>query len=330
MMIVRIGSSLRLAETWLTRFQPALSEGELGRPVPLRNRLLIALGITVISSLLCWRVLERFGFGGGDFGWAMRAAFDLLAGRDPYDYPFNSYAIPYPLTAAFWGLPFIGFSPELGGGLFFGLSSGLLAFGLTRFGYRRLLIFLSYPYFAALVAAQWSPLLMAAGFFPLLFPVILAKPHIGLVIFFNYLTRLGFWLCVMLGILSLSLMPDWPWRWLSQTGEFQNFFPVLLLPGPLLLLALLDHKRRDARLLLMAALIPQRWFYDNFILWLIPKSTREILLTCVISWSIGVWRWSIGVPDNITQVGRMSVLFVYLPMLGIILWRWGMRRRRLL
>lgn len=315
------------------RLQPTPSIQQSKARVPLVNRILISLGVMLASALVCWRVLDKFDLAGADFYWAVRAAGDLLTGRDPYNYPFHSYAIPYPLPAAFVGLPFVPFSPEVGAGLFFGISSGLLAFGITRYGYQRLLIFLSYPYFAALTMAQWSPLLMAGAFLPILLPAILVKPHIGLPIGLNYLTRRGFWLSLGVGILSLIIMPTWPWRWLNQVGNFQNFIPLLLFPGPVLLLALLNHRDRDARLLLLATILPQRWFYDNFILWLIPKSRRELLATAVISWGVGIWRWFV-MPEVIEQVGRMAVWFFYLPMLGVLLLRWrpvgGWRLEKLL
>ena len=60
-------------------------------------------------------------------------------------------------------------------------------------------------------------------------------------------------------------------------------FPILLWPGPLLVLALWKYRDRDARFLFLSALMPQRWFYDSLTLWLIPKSRREIVWTVFLS-----------------------------------------------
>ncbi len=270
--------------------------------------------------LMCWCILDRFEVGAHDFGWCLRAASDLLAGRDPYASPFDSYKIPYPLPAAFFGLPFVSLPPEWAASLFFGLSSGLLAFGLTKDGYTRLFVFLSFPYFSALITAQWSPLLMASAFLPYLLPVVLAKPHVGLPIAVTYVTRTGFWITVAFGLLTLIVMPTWPLRWIGQTGEFQNFIPLLLFPGVVLLSALLNYRDPDARLLLIASILPQRWFYDNFILWLIPRSLMEVLLTTLLSWVVGFWRWFF-IAETMDQVGRMSIIFFYLPMLAVVLVR---------
>jgi len=71
---------------------------------------------------------------------------------------------------------------------------------------------------------------------------------------------------------------------------------------------------------LLAAIMPQRWFFDAFILWLIPKTRREILATVFFSYGAGIWRWY-HAPHSFTEVGRWTVLFIYLPMLGVVLWR---------
>jgi len=66
--------------------------------------------------------------------------------------------------------------------------------------------------------------------------------------------------------------------------------------------------------------MPQRWFFDSLILWLIPKSRREILATVFFSWGAGIWRWYYF-PHSFTEVGRWAVIFLYLPMLAIVLFR---------
>jgi hypothetical protein len=281
-----------------------------------RLRVLICSTIAVASGILCWVLLVRFHQQAGDFNWALWAARDLLAHHNPYDHEMQLY----PLTVAVFGLPFVWMRPEIAGGVFYGVSSGLMAFGMTRNGYDRLLIFLAYPYWAALIAVQWAPMLVAAAFFPLLLPVTLVKPQIGLPIFLTSASRRGLIACAVLVILTFLWMPRWPWFWPRWFFEYERFIPFLILPGPLLGLAALRIRDRDARLLLLMALVPQRWFYDTLILWLIPKSRREILYTVGLSWVVGLWRWY-HLPHNPTQVGRWIVLFMYLPMLVIIFMR---------
>ena len=151
---------------------------------------------------------------GGDFLWAMRAGAELLQGKDPYAHSFGPYSIPYPLPAAFVGLPFSLFDPATGAGLFFGISVGLLTYGLMVHHQTRLLIFISLPFWFALVWAQWSPLAMAAAFFPLLMPVVLIKPQIALPVAITYRTRLGTYLCI--GVLPQVL-------YFIQNGQLFGF-----------------------------------------------------------------------------------------------------------
>jgi hypothetical protein len=283
------------------------------------QRILICLGIGAGSGFLCLIMMRHLELGAADFNWTLRAARDLVAGRDPYNYAFE-HTIPYPLPAAIFGLPLIWVKPEIAGAIFFGASSALLAFGLTRGGYTRLLIFLAYPYWAALLTVQWSPLVMAAALQPWLLPTTLAKPQIGLPVALTHLTRRGMLACTIVLIASLIVMPSWPIRWVSQIGHYEYYIPLLVLPGPAILLALWRRRDPDSHLLLLSAMVPARWFYDSFILWLIPKNRREILATAFLSWGAGIWRWY-QIPHSWAEVGMWAVMAIYLPMLTVVMLR---------
>src|SRR5258708_15871526 len=175
-----------------------------------------------------------FPLGAGDFNWAVWAAQDLLAHRNPYARPMQLY----PLTCAVFGLPFAWMSPEAAGGAFYGISSALLALGLSRYGYHRLLVFLAYPYWAGIIAAQWTPLIVASAFFPLLLPATLAKPQLGLPVALATPTWRGLLACTLLVALSLLVMPGWPWLWAGHFYLYTPFLPLLLIPDPFLSLPL--------------------------------------------------------------------------------------------
>jgi len=224
------------------------------------------------------------------------------------------------LRPLWWDLLSLECAVRLRGSLFFGISSGLLAFGLTRENYTRLWIFLAYPYWAAMVTAQWSPLIAASAFFWWLLPVVLIKPPIALPVALTHLSRRGIIACVAWLGLSFAITPRWFGQWTHQLGGYHYFIPFLVFPGILILLAFLRLGNDDARLLLLAAAFPQRWFYDAFVLWLIPKSRREIVASIGASWLVGLWRW-FHPPLSFAQVGRWSVVGFYLPMLAIILLR---------
>jgi hypothetical protein len=287
----------------------------------LSTRIAVALTIGVSSGLFCWYLLGRFHQGAADFHWAIHGAQRLLSGLNPYDTPLEQY----PVTAMLFAVPFLRIDSAVAAGLFFGLSSGLLALGLTRYGFERLLVFLAYPYWAAILTAQWSPLIMASAFFPILLPATMAKPQVGLPIVMTRLTRRGFAACLLWGILSFLALPRWPWLWVHQFGGYQHFIPLLVLPGPLIVFALWRYRESDAWLILVSAILPQRWFFDSFILWLIPKTRRHLLLTAFASWGVGIWRWY-HTPSSFAQVGRWTVLFIYLPMTLLIVARPYFRR----
>jgi len=268
------------------------------------------------SGLFCWFLLAHFHQGAADFGWAIAAAHDLLEHHNPYANPMQLY----PLTCALFGVPFVWMRPEVAGGVFYGVSSGLMAFGLSRHGYHRLLVFMAYPYWAGFLVAQWPPLIVASAFFPLLLPAVTAKPQLGLPVFLTHLSKRGFAACALVVLVSLALVPQWPRLWISHFHNYARFVPLLVIPGPLLLLALWRYRDRDVHLLLFMALMPQRWFYDMLILWLIPKTRREIVWTAFLSWGAGLWRWY-HIPHSFTEVGRVAVLTIYLPMLIVLLMR---------
>ena len=284
------------------------------------SRVIISTLFGLIITCFCYQVLKSLRLGAGDLASAMPIAKNLIAGRDPYSYCGDAFFVPYPLTAVLIVLPFAWLTDEFGAALFFGLSSALLAFGVTKHGYARLLIFLSYPYLAALITAQWSPLLMAVAFFPVLLPLTMAKPHIGFPIAVTNLTRRGVLMCALFALLSLAVMPTWPLRWLGQIGEYRRFVPLLTWPGLLLPLALIRYRDKDARLLLLAALIPQRWAYDAFILWLIPKKWPEILPVSLLSWGVAIWIKNTE-SKTIEEAGTVTVLCCYIPMLLLVLLR---------
>lgn len=281
-----------------------------------KARVTISLLVAGSSGLFCWFLLRHFHQGAADFQWAMHGAQRLLARQNPYDTPLEQY----PVTAMLFAIPFVRVVQDVAAGIFFGLSSGLLAWGITREGFSRLWVFLAYPYWAGILTAQWSPLILASAFLPLLLPATLAKPQIGLPVALTRLTKTGAAACIVWGLLSLVFLPRWPWLWRQQFGNYQHFIPLLVLPGPLILLALIRYRERDAWLLLLSSVLPQRWFFDSFILWAIPKSRRQLFLTAALSWGAGIVRWY-KAPSSFTEVGRWTVVFIYIPILLTLLFR---------
>lgn len=285
----------------------------------LRYRLVVSVVIGCASGWFCFRILTHLHAGAYDFNWALYPAREFLAGRNPYTH-MPPGAIGYPMTAVLLALPFTWLPDPLAAGLFFGISSALLALGLTREGYHRLFVFLAYPYWAGVLTAQWAPLVMAGAFFPVLLALTTMKPQIGLPVFLTHLSKRGILACTIVVGITFVVMPAWSKYWLAQAVGYEHFIPIVIFPGPLLLLALLRWRQRGSWLLLLSAMMPQRWFYDAFILWLIPRSRREILYTALFSWGAGIWRWY-HVPRTFPEAGRWAVIFLYAPMLLVLLLR---------
>ena len=194
----------------------------------------MAILVGAACGYLSWAAQSSGGLlsrPGGDFLFALVAASDLRAGQDPYGRPTGPQWTPYPLPAALFALPFSYLPLSIAGGLFFGLSCGLLTFCVTKEGYGRLWMFLSTPFWFCLFWAQWSPLIMAAAFIPALMPVVLIKPHIALPVVLTHPSRIGIYCCIAVGVLSLIVYPRWPFVWLSQLGQYQRFFPVSVARG---------------------------------------------------------------------------------------------------
>ncbi len=100
---------------------------------------------------------------------------------------------------------------------------------------------------------------------------------------------------------------------------YQSFLPVMSGLGVLLLLLVpFVRNHTDARFLLLMACVPQRWFYDALLLWLLPETASEFVITGVLSWG-----GALLTPParTIHQVAALSVCFNYLPMLVVLLVR---------
>jgi hypothetical protein len=298
--------------------------------------LIVALIFGSFAYLLCAHQLQARQFYAGDFTWLWRAGQVLLSGHNPYHnpefltgnvYPFDQPLV-YPLPAVLFTLPFSFLSPYQAGALFFGISSGLLAFGITRDGFYRLPVFFSAPFFVAACVAQWSPLLMAAFFLPAL-PILAIKPNIALPI----ISTKPHWKSICVSIVvcaaSLIILPLWPWDMLQNIRQYHHPIPLLVMPGPLLLLALLCWRDVRARVLLILAIIPQviRW-YDQLYLWFIPRTAWQSIALTVASW-IGYIFWYGFHQGSLLRaifgyhqdINSWVICSVYLPALTLVLWQ---------
>jgi hypothetical protein len=276
-------------------------QGQPPRPyLSARNRLIlhrdIALAIGLLAGLL------RLGYAVkvhalGDFHWALDTAASLLSGQDPYDFVPSALVIPYPLPVALFGLPLLVMPSILAPVVFIGLSSALLAYGILRTDSAwRLLVFLTPAFFGAARWAQWSPLIAASWFIPILAPLlVLVKPQTALPVALNRLTWRGVFLAFVVLVVSLVVYPQWPMRWSRMLADYERIIPVSKLPfGPLLLLSALFPRDPRARLLLFMSLLPMRSVYDLVPLYIVPVTGIQMVVLVALTWlspvgHIGRW-----------------------------------------
>jgi hypothetical protein len=227
-------------------------------------------------------------------------------------------------------MPLSFLSEEWASLLFIALSTAVLCFLLTENGWDRMPLFLSAGFIAAARAGQWSPLMSAAWLSPFLAWAIAAKPNTGAALALARGSRrwliLGLSGGLLLLVISLLLMPDWPAYWIASLRAGYGITPrVLDKGGVLLLLALLRWRRPEARLIAALALIPQtpNW-YEVLPLHLVPSTYRQSLAYSLVS-SIGfVVTWLLvrnDPPGRYFDVGSMMVAFAYLPAVLMVLRR---------
>lgn len=293
-----------------------------------RRRLGVALTAGVVSgalhSLYLWLTQER----AGDFTWAWRGASLWWFGFNPYEAiqpgldPYLKTWLFYPFPALLYALPLSGLPAEGAGGVFMGVSTGLLVWALLndpaetpkdtllRIG----LTLCSAPFLFAWMRGQWSPLLAGAAAIPALAPLWLAKPNIGLPLFLAFFSWPRALACGVVLLVSLALFPTWPWDMWRFLGMSAVYIPMLNWYGPILLLAALRWRAPGGRLILSQSLINQRLVYDQVAFWLLPRTWRQTLAL-----SAGSWLGLALVLAGLEPV--WSAPPIYLAALGVLFWQ---------
>jgi hypothetical protein len=270
-------------------------------------KIYVALLIGLLAGYLCTIHQVTSMRQAADFSWPLHAVRLLLEGENPYtasDFAATfayrrGEPLYYPLPSLLLLIPLAPLSSELAVGVFFGGSSALLAWALLREGGHRLLAMLSPSYLVALWSGQWSPLLMASALVAGTLPFLLAKPSLGLAALFIRRPQRAEWgFFALLCIISLILVPTWPLDWLRNLGEGTHAAPISFPPfGPVLLLVLLCWSNPRARVLLWLAIAPQLiYFYDQLLLFLIPRTFAETLFLVLVGWTTFLW-WDPNPPS---------------------------------
>ena len=308
-------------------------------PRTVAARIVVAIVAGIVGGAYCYFSLKSSGGPrpADDFTWHWLAARALIEGHNPYvvitaggPYQLDAPYV-YPLTTAIAAIPFALFlAPAAAAATWIAVGTSLLAYALTREGYTRLLAFFSMPYIWAASSGQFSPILTAAALLPWLGFITPVKPQIGVASLSYRPTLIAAGGAIAFLALSLLVNPHWPGEWLDilpqrVPGIYRS--PVTVLGGPLLILALMRWRRADARLLLVMSLVPQNMlFYDQLLLWLVPKTKNELMLLGTLS-MIAPLVASFALPKgaDIVDVNRayapFIVALIYLPCLVMVLRR---------
>ena len=269
-----------------------------------------------------------------DYEYLWRAARLWNSGIDPYAVkPRAAWLHIWPLfDPLFYPLPavlvvglFAGWSLAASQIVFVTFASAFLAWRLTQRALWPLLIFLTPSFWMAAFLGQWSPWLTLAALVPGAGFLLTCKPTLGLACFFYRPTWRGIMSCLVMGAISLALMPTWPSEWLSNLSWVQRHPPAILTPGGwILAVAALRWRQREARLLLAMACVPQLLFFaDQLPLFLVARSRREALLFTASGVVVGV----IWVARHfmryaaVQMTGPYVMVGCYLPALWIVLRR---------
>ena len=175
----------------------------------------------------------------------------------------------------------------------------------------------SAPFLFCAYTAQWAPLVTAAALLPSLQWLVLTKPNLGLAVLAYQPTARGLVGAMAVMALSLAILPTWPLGWLTAIRAAWHIAPITVMPGFLILLAVLRWRDPRARLLLVSAFLPQFvWFYDQLPLGLVARSRGESLVLVCLGWL--AWVLWLQTNHSYGAAQPLIIVFFYLPVLVLI------------
>jgi hypothetical protein len=120
----------------------------------------------------------------------------------------------------------------------------------------------------------------------------------------------------------LLVVPRWPLEWLEALRAAPRYRgPAFSLIGAFTLLGLWRWRRREGRLFVAMALVPQlSLFYDQLPLWFVPSTIWRSLALTALSW-VAWFQWypSRGLSSSVAVAKPWILALIYLPAL-IMLW----------
>lgn len=299
------------------------------------RRAIIAFGIGALFTALRLHVWASPADEPSDFAQLWAAAGGWLAGKNPYSIvgPGRAFdwlfPLLYPFPAVLVAVPFSFLTLRAADAAFVGLSSGALAWSLTRtrIANPQLLVFASLSFTNAVLTSEWSPVLVAAALTPALGALLAVKPTIGAMLFAAYPRRQTAIFAAVFVAISLVLLPTWPRDWIAGLHTAVHMTPPILLPGGFLLaLVALRWRRPEARLLAAMACVPHTpILYETVPLFLVVESLWEGVALLVLTFAAGLLIHRGGAlasfDTGMAASARWLLWLVYLPAMVMILVR---------
>jgi hypothetical protein len=269
-----------------------------------------------------------------DFSNVWFGAKALLEGRNPYALigPGREldmqYPLIYPAPSLILALPFAILGEKIAAMLFVGVSVMLLVYGITKDGWHRIPILLSAAFLDSVTAAQWTILLTAALFLPLIAAFAPCKPQTGAAAISGLTSRRDFLAALVSGGIALAvsfiLLPDWYRDWVASLRSAN----VVLIParyaiGAASLTVLVRWRRPEAWVIAVTALLPQTFmWYSGLMLLALASTYREAVVVSIIS-TLGYLTATLVVLSNPAHVGEIAwsiyLATTFLP-IAVIVW----------
>lgn len=253
----------------------------------------MAVAVLIATCAAVVHYFRAADYGGvSDFTTLWYGARFLSWGLDPYKLvgPHltigTASALYYPAPALVAVIPFTVLPFHLAGTLFVFISSFLLGYSTTHDGWQRLPIFPSLVFVNSAQLGQWSIIIAAAVFLPLLNFLAIVKPQSSLPVLGSATKRTALVSAavgaIVLLVVSFALVPHWLTSWWSVINSTDYFHPpIATFGGAPIALVLLRWRRPEAWLIFLAACTPQTWYpYNGLLLLLVAATYRE---ACVLS-----------------------------------------------
>jgi hypothetical protein len=258
-----------------------------------------------------------------DFDLLYNAAANLIRRENPYP-----IAARYPLPAVLLAVPFTAIPLGSARLIFDVLVGWAFVYALWRYrGTFAILAVLSGACLFAMLNGQATPLMVVASLVPALGFLLAVKPNTSAALWVARPSRTAVLGVSAFLILSLVVLPSWPWDWWAalQQNNTDLVPPVLRPFGLLLLLAALRWRSPEGRLLLAIAFIPQNTLpYELVPLALIPANLVGMGIYVAGSWiAVAVAADRMHLTHSIADLTAASwpatLGAVYLPMLYLVL-----------